>query len=397
MGTISTMLEIPLAHNPWTDTVGFGQVQSVPSGMALVFTNHQPTARIVSAAVPAGGSSFDSGTLNQDERFTIIPAVPGIWQFVDQGQRSHRKLHRAVRRVGTARSAAVHGPRRGRRDRSVRAAGDLFQTVIVNQGPQSVALTSPRDATGLFELEAQPSEMLLPFEGLGVDTTWELRMPRAANFFDYSTIADVLLTIEYTALDSFVHRQQRIQELGDTFSTDRPFSFRHQFADPWYDLHNPDQTATPMVVRFKTRREDFPPNIENLKIQHVVLYFARKEGTTFEVPVGHLHFMAHGGAGPIGGGATSIDSIISTRKGNAGSWTAMLGKTPIGEWELALPNTEDMKNRFGDEEIEDILLVITYKGHDTALAGLEEIAGGGIGPARVRGPAPSADRGRAAA
>ena len=33
-----------------------------------------------------------------------------------------------------------------------------------------------------------------------------------------------------------------------------------------------------------------------------------------------------------------------------------------GEWELALPNTEEMKKRFKNEGIEDILLVITYSG-----------------------------------
>jgi hypothetical protein len=40
----------------------------------------------------------------------------------------------------------------------------------------------------------------------------------------------------------------------------------------------------------------------------------------------------------------------------------MQGKAPFGEWELALPNTEDMRNRFTNEEIEDILFVVTYSG-----------------------------------
>jgi hypothetical protein len=38
------------------------------------------------------------------------------------------------------------------------------------------------------------------------------------------------------------------------------------------------------------------------------------------------------------------------------------GKTPFGAWDLALPNTTAMKNRFKKEEIEDILFVITYTG-----------------------------------
>jgi hypothetical protein len=239
--------------------------------------------------------------------------------------------------------------------------GDIFQTVLANHGPQSVALCSPRDATGLFELEQQ-SEMLLPFEGLGVATNWEFRMPKAANLFDYRTIADVLITIDYTALNSFDYYQQVIQTLKPTLSANRPFSFRHQFADQWYDLHNPDLTSTPMTVRFTTVRDDFPPNLDKLKIQQVALYFARASGKLFEVPVSHMHFTEQGSAGAVGGGSASIDGVISTLKSNAGSWTAMIGKAPFGEWELALPNTVEMKNRFKKEEIEDILFVITYSG-----------------------------------
>jgi hypothetical protein len=44
----------------------------------------------------------------------------------------------------------------------------------------------------------------------------------------------------------------------------------------------------------------------------------------------------------------------------------MIGRSPVGEWELALPNTAEMKSRFQDEEIEDILFVITYSGHTPA-------------------------------
>src|SRR5262249_12409897 len=77
--------------------------------------------------------------------------------------------------------------------------GDIFQSVVVRHNPETVALSAPVNATGLFELEQQP-EMILPFEGMGVDTSWEFRMPKPANLLDYDTIADVLITIEYTAL-----------------------------------------------------------------------------------------------------------------------------------------------------------------------------------------------------
>jgi predicted deacylase len=149
----------------------------------------------------------------------------------------------------------------------------------------------------------------------------------------------VLITLEYTALQSTDYRQQIIQSLKPTLSADRPFSLRQEFADQWYDLHNPDQSSTPMTVRFTTVREDFPPNVDALKIQQVLMYFVTDAVATQEVPVGHLHYRAAEEPGTVGGSATSVDGIISTRRGNAGSWSAMIGKSPIGEWELALPNT----------------------------------------------------------
>jgi hypothetical protein len=250
----------------------------------------------------------------------------------------------------------------------VTVGGDIFQTVVIRRDPETVALSSPQNATGLFDLEPQ-SGMLLPFEGSGVDARWELSMPKAANQFDYTTIADVIVTLDYTALDSIDYRQQviqRFQTLERPLSADLPFSFRNQLQDAWYDLHNPDQSATPMVVRFSTMREDFPPNLENLRIQQLVLYFARKPGSTFEVDVSYLRFTEARTAGAVGGEASTLDGVISTRRGNAGSWTPILGKSPFGGFELALPNTPETRRLFSEEQIEDMLFVITYTGRSPA-------------------------------
>ena len=182
----------------------------------------------------------------------------------------------------------------------------------------------------------------------------------------------VLITIEYTALNSFTYRQQIIQNLGNTITGDRPFSFRNQFADAWYDLNNPDQTDNPMKVTFETTGKDFPANIEELKIQQLVLYFARSEGETFEVPVESLDFTyverQNMAVSINGGGNNTIDGVISTRRGNAPSgWSSIIenAPSPSGKWKLALPNTDDIKALFEEEAIEDILFTITYFGRIT--------------------------------
>ena len=242
--------------------------------------------------------------------------------------------------------------------------GDTFRTVVVRRDPETVGLSSPRDATGLFELvpDSQP-ELLLPFEGTGVDTVWRFELPKAANAFDYSTIADVILTIEYTALNSFDYRGQVIQTLDPVLSLDRPFSFQQQFPDQWYDLHNPEQTPTPMTVRFKTTLGDFLPNLDDLRTQNLVLYLSSGNGKPVEMQGVRLQFRKQGDDAPIGGAADSIDGVISTRRGNGSNWLPITGdNAPIGEWELALPTDETTKKLFRNEEIEDILFVISYSG-----------------------------------
>jgi hypothetical protein len=238
--------------------------------------------------------------------------------------------------------------------------GDVFQEVVVQRDPESVALTSPLNATGLFELQEDPDK-LFPFEAMGVDTRWEFSLPKASNPFDFRTIFDVLLTIEYTALNSYDYRQQVIERLDRNVSADRPYSLRQQFPDQWYTLHNPRSSSDRVTVTFSTRREDYPPNIDTIEIQHTTLYFATKTGEPFTTEI-TLHLKAINNAALVGGAATPVENIISTRRGNAGSWTALIGAAPVGTWELSLPNTEEVRNRFKSGDIEDILLVITFQG-----------------------------------
>src|SRR5262249_2373578 len=148
-----------------------------------------------------------------------------------------------------------------------------FRTVVVQRGPEAIGLTKPIDTTGLFELDAQ-SELLAPFEGIGVDTTWQLTLPRPANPFQYASIADILLTIDYTALNSPDYRERVLDELDPVVSADRAFSLRQAFPDEWTYLHNPTQ-ARGMAVTLRVAPIDFPPNVEpaTLAIRELALYF----------------------------------------------------------------------------------------------------------------------------
>jgi Tc toxin complex TcA C-terminal TcB-binding domain len=249
-------------------------------------------------------------------------------------------------------------------------SGDGFARVAVQRGPETMVLTGP-SPSGRLETEPR-SELLVPFENIGVDTTWRFAMPRPANPIDYAGIADVLVTIDYTALASDDLRQWVIQGLDPAVRTERPFSLRYDLPDQWHDLHHPDQSATPLTVQFHTDTAGFRADLTDLVLRHVTLAFTpRYAGGAGEPPaawdtamVADLSFTPDGGAPALGGTASPTGGVITTRPGpgNAPGWQALTagGPAPVGTWSLRLTNPARAVLDSGD--LDDILLILSYDG-----------------------------------
>ena len=119
-------------------------------------------------------------------------------------------------------------------------ARDSFDTVTLRREPESIAFTAPHRRHRAVRARARRRTCCSRSRAWASTPSGSLPLPKAANPFDYRTIADVLLTIEYTALDSPDHRRNVIESLDRGFTGDRSFSLRNQFPDAWYDLNNPD-------------------------------------------------------------------------------------------------------------------------------------------------------------
>jgi hypothetical protein len=266
---------------------------------------------------------------------------------------------RLVRQVRTS-VAALMPPDRGMRatlrsngiSRVVTGQDGTFTGVVVRHDPGLVALTAPVNGTGVFELDAQ-SDMLLPFESSGVDTTWELELPPAANPFDFASIVDVLFTIEYTALSDDGYRSQLTTQLNRNRQrgSDCVFSLSRDFPDQWYDLNNPaDPTARSVTITL--RDVDFPVGISGLATTAVAVGLSGP-GATTPTTVSLQR-------GTDGGAATTSNGIASTRRGNAASWAPLYGSSPVGDWQLSFG--ADAAAQFQPGQLDDIVLVISWTG-----------------------------------
>jgi hypothetical protein len=251
----------------------------------------------------------------------------------------------------------------------IESSSNVFERIHIARPTESVALTGSSNATGLFELNQVQNEKLFPFENSGVDGRWSFSMPKAANHFDYDTIADVLLTIEYTALNSVDYRSEVIDNMDTQFTADRMFSFKNQFPDQWYDLNNSDQVAAPMNVSFTISSGDYPVNVLDPKIKNIAMYFIKSEnlddtGGYYDrvdaLEVNALTYAPQGETAiPAFDPATAVKGRIHTLT-NGSAWMDAIGKKACGTWELQLFNSDS--TLFRDEYIQDILFVITYEG-----------------------------------
>ncbi|MER5430166.1 neuraminidase-like domain-containing protein [Streptomyces sp. NPDC002588] len=236
----------------------------------------------------------------------------------------------------------------------VTTGGDgSFQDVTVRSDPGVVALTSPVSASGVFELDVQ-SDLLLPFESSGVDTTWEFQLPPAANPFDFSSIADVLLTIDYTAAYDDTYRGQVVTRLNANRNrgADCVFSLARDFPDQWYDLNNPSDPSTRSVT-VPLRDVDFPLGIEAMSTAAVAVRLSSSGAVLPDTVVTLTR-------GTAGGAATATNGIASTRRGNAAAWIPLCGPGPAGDWQLTFGS--DAAPLFASGDLDDIILVVSWTG-----------------------------------
>jgi hypothetical protein len=234
--------------------------------------------------------------------------------------------------------------------------GDRYQEATLATQPETVAITAPFQGPGLMELQQDQSEMYFPFEGLGVAGGWVFSLPKAANAFDFNTIADVIFTIEYSAIYSDEYRRQVVQRLNSSlaYQGERTFSLRQHFADEWYSLHHPeliDDVNLKLRPTLQIDRSDYPPNLidGSLKLSQLSIYVVRSEGITDEIEISGLSWVYPGSTGqsPFSNPATitTRNGLVTTRDLPASSAFAALrgDKPPLGTLSFQLGGQIDGK------------------------------------------------------
>src|SRR5260370_7868673 len=140
---------------------------------------------------------------------------------------------------------------------------------------ESIATSTAQNDSGMFEVNFR-DERYLPFEGAGVISTWRIDMPIDCNAFDFETITDVIIRLNYTARDgggvlssaAKTAMQKAIDGAGKA-PLARLFSARHEFPTAWYQfLHPvPAEVANPQTLNLDLSPHPFPFPFQRKNIQ----------------------------------------------------------------------------------------------------------------------------------
>jgi hypothetical protein len=247
----------------------------------------------------------------------------------------------------------------------IEAGSDTPATII--RSPQRIELTTAVLEDGIYELEPQ-SELLRPFEGLGVATDLTLELPKPAQEWSLSSIVDVIVHLDYSAKYAPLRKTRTLSNMPSTVESTRSFSIRSEFPDQWYTISN--EPITDSSIELDVEPRDFIKSSDGSYVQDFRVFFVLEDPTTTSMDIGVAFVPADTGSQPSDDPQTPLvqtvdqgEAIASTRRSPSWSGSAVMGETPLGTWHLSFPTSSGdhtLQQLLDSKKVNDIVLEIDY-------------------------------------
>jgi hypothetical protein len=258
-------------------------------------------------------------------------------------------------------------------------------------GMQSVVTSQAQGDSGMFELNFR-DERYLPFEGAGAISTWRLELPTGFRAFDYTTISDVILHLNYTARDGGDALKQAVNtHVNDTLNKwmdeaaenetglVRLISMRQEFSNEWHRFFEPQaagegQQLMLHQLEFALKEQHFPYFLRkrDLGLVDIKLMLKVKNEEDNALAIGLPFALIQG----KGDSAVVIDPStnggLQTGMANLPMITFETTESPFGWWKVQIDNAAipaslkiDPPNNttpaaLDKKKIEDVYLVFNY-------------------------------------
>lgn len=240
---------------------------------------------------------------------------------------------------------------------------------------QSIATSKAQNDSGMFELNFR-DERYLPFEWAGAISRWRIELPAAYAQFDYSSISDVILHINYTAKDNGALKAEAVKELDKLFfdigtapvqqlTLNRLFSLKHEFSNEWYAGFNSSielpvgyggGLARPIDVTL--RRSMFPLYATGKTITVTGISFALKpysDGPSYKGM--YWQIGGSGGLKPFDLNSPSYTSSVAVADGEL----VIPAAADSADLRLSISKINNGNTLFDEQELSDWYMIVEYQ------------------------------------
>lgn len=238
-------------------------------------------------------------------------------------------------------------------------------------GASAIVTSSAQNDRGMFELRLD-DERYLPFECAGAISSWKLQLNPVYPQFDYSTISDVIVHLQYTARDGGEELKNKASEAVKNKLKDFALaenrsglylliSSRHEFGSNWQKFLNPDSGKSKMLT-VDISPDRFPFFTSGLDITIKGIDFVAKLSDSYTIAVtppggnvnigtmvkdlGYLHHCCIDGSSKSRLGQIDLGSTLAPKQNLTWSFQFQKNSNPV---------------KLSASDIDDLLLVIHYE------------------------------------
>ena len=154
--------------------------------------------------------------------------------------------------------------------------------IVSSTAREAIATSSGQNDSGLFELNFR-DERYLPFEFQGAISHWRIEMPPENNYFDFDTLSDLIINLNYTAREGGEMLRKVASECADRHLPGDGWGFfdvRHEFPDAWElfrDSFSGHKPAKELSIKLRRNLFPFVPRHRMLQISGLALLFETEE------------------------------------------------------------------------------------------------------------------------
>ncbi|MFT4939454.1 MAG: hypothetical protein ACI88A_002496 [Paraglaciecola sp.] len=230
----------------------------------------------------------------------------------------------------------------------------------------SIATSRGQQDAGMFEFNFR-DERYLPFEGAGAISEWELELsdPELQQF-DYASISDVILNLNYTAKEGGgLFKQAAVDYIKSYIATETEQSgqplvqllnIRQDFPNEWHRFQNPPVENTEQILTLTIGKDRFPFFIQEreVKVITVDVFAKNSSGDDYQLELSQNE----NNSGPIDmvrNPQSQYRNLHIAAQLRHESFSLKI------EEQLNLKLDRSTADDFSPDEVEDLFLILHYK------------------------------------